>query len=77
MSFTSDDVQPAGWVIGTAMHDYAILRDGQQVGRVRVPSPTITDETPARIARRLSDMEAAEGAQHLDAMLSATLVLTS
>jgi hypothetical protein len=75
--FTRDDIEPIGWVPGTTAHDYSVTREGEEIGVARyVGAVGLVDrgEDPREwIARRLTEVEQAEGFDKLASALRATL----
>jgi hypothetical protein len=80
MPFTPDDIEPIGNVSGTTALEYAVWRDGAEIGRVRVDraSGLINSGQEPRewIARRLTAVEDSEGSDRLAGALRAILDLS-
>jgi len=77
MPFSSDEIESIGWVPGTTAFEYSVSRDGVEIGRVRLPRAVgliNSGEDPKEwIARRLTEVEQAEGLEKLSSALRATL----
>ena len=77
MPFVPDEIEPVGYVPGTTALEYIVVRDGDEIGRVRVLGAIgmlNSGEDPRDwIARRLSEVEQNEGFDKLAGALRATL----
>ena len=77
MPFTPDDIEPIGPVPGTTALEYAVSRDGGEIGRVRLTGAigliNSGQEPRDWIARRLTEVETSEGSEKLASALQAIL----
>jgi hypothetical protein len=79
MPFTPDDIEPIGYVPGTTAGEYAVSRDGDEIGLVHLYEMVHlknTGQDPREtVARRLNDIEQDEGFDRLASVLRSTLKL--